>query len=239
MWSLGRRHTLVFALLLTLPLSGPSCVPQAKYLALQDQMEQARAENARLRSRVEALEAKNRLRAQAYQELLADLKPLIDRGVLKVQMEGGRVVIGMASDVLFGSGSAELSPEGRETVLALARGLAVHGKDKEFQVEGHTDNTPINTPQFPSNWHLGAARALTVAQLMVEAGFPAKHLSAASFGAERPVASNGTAEGRAQNRRIEVVLLPDLSDIPGFGEAPKTPSRDPKPAPTPRPRSPR
>jgi chemotaxis protein MotB len=93
--------------------------------------------------------------------------------------------------------------------------------DRKFQVEGHTDNVPIRTEQFPSNWELASARALTVLKTMVDAGMPAARVSAASFGDSKPAASNDSSDGKAQNRRIEIVVVPDLSTLPGFEELQK------------------
>ncbi len=206
-------------------LAAGACVPQAKY-------EAALAKNRDLSGKVERLEARLAADQRAYEEILADMKPLIDRGVLKVENKEGRVIIGMASDVLFPSGSAELSADGKSNVAEVARLLARRGKEHMFQVEGHTDNVPIATAAFPDNWHLGAARAITVTEFMVSQGFPRDHLSAATFGDTRPVANNGTDTGRAANRRIEIVLLPDLADL-GKGHTtpparPRTPPRRPK-----------
>ena len=93
--------------------------------------------------------------------------------------------------------------------------------ERRFQVEGHTDNVPIKTAQFPSNWELAAARALIVTKTMVEAGLPGERVSAASFGESKPAVSNDTPDGKAQNRRIEIVVVPDLSTLPGFDELQK------------------
>jgi chemotaxis protein MotB len=79
----------------------------------------------------------------------------------------------------------------------------------------------IKTAQYPSNWELAAARALTVVKTMVEAGLPADRISAASFGEFKPFKPNDTAEGKAANRRIEIVVVPDLSSLPGFDELKK------------------
>lgn len=207
-------------LLLPLVLS-TGCVAKSQYLKLE-------AENDRLRDRVERLDARlDRQQAQA-KELMADLKPLIDRGVLKVEVAKGRVTIAVASDVLFASGSAELTESARRDVAEVARVLARRASEYHFQVEGHTDSEPIRTAAFPDNWYLGAARAIAVAQQMITSGFPRDHLSAASFADTRPVAPNSSEAGRRQNRRIEIVLLPDLQEA---GQArptsppPKTPRR--------------
>ena len=90
--------------------------------------------------------------------------------------------------------------------------------DREYQVEGHTDDVPIATAQYPSNWELASGRALTVVRTMIEAGLGPERVSAASYGEYKPASDNDSDEGRAQNRRIEIVVVPDLSDLPGFEE---------------------
>jgi chemotaxis protein MotB len=156
-------------------------------------------------------------RIAEFRNLVERFQSLIDAGRLHVRIIDGRMVVQLATDVLFGSGSARLSDEGREAVQEVAGVLAELG-GRRFQVEGHTDNVPIQTAQFPSNWQLASARSITVVQAMVEAGVPVENVSAASYGEHRPAADNDTPEGRAANRRIEIVLLPDLSSLPGFEE---------------------
>ena len=90
--------------------------------------------------------------------------------------------------------------------------------DRRYQVEGHTDNVPIASAKYPSNWELAAERSLTVVKSMVVGGLDAERVSAASFGEYKPSDTNRTAEGRAANRRIEIVVTPDLSELPGFEE---------------------
>jgi chemotaxis protein MotB len=197
------------SLVLLAGLLGSGCVSMSQYTKLQE-------ENQQLKNRVERLDAVAEAQLKAYRELMADFKPLIDRGVLKLEVVDGRITLGLASDVLFASGSADLSPGGRESISEITRILASRAKDRDFQVEGHTDSQPINTAQFPTNWHLGAARAITVVQQMVTQGFPEDRISAASFADNSPVAPNNSAAGQAQNRRIEIVLLPDMSDMPGY-----------------------
>jgi chemotaxis protein MotB len=127
------------------------------------------------------------------------------------------MVVNLSSDILFPSGSAAVSKDGKAALVEVAQVLA-QIPDRKFQVEGHTDNVPIKTDAFPSNWELASARALVVTKTLVDAGLPASRVSAASFGDTKPSASNGTQEGRAQNRRIEIVVVPDLSSLPGFEE---------------------
>ncbi|MEQ1501237.1 MAG: OmpA family protein [Myxococcota bacterium] len=156
-------------------------------------------------------------RIAEYKDLLGKFKALIDAGRLKVKIVDGRMVVELASDILFASGSAGLSPEGETALLDVAKVLATIA-DRHFQVEGHTDNDPIKTERFPSNWELGAGRAITVVQTLQKGGVPIVRLSAASYSENRPVAANDSAEHKASNRRIEIVVVPDLSLLPGYEE---------------------
>lgn len=159
-------------------------------------------------------------RVAEFKSLLAKFKALIDAGKLKVRIVDGRMVVVLATDILFGSGSATLSKDGRAALAEVARVLASIEK-RSFQVEGHTDTVPIATAQYPSNWELAAARAINVLKAMVESGLPAGRVSAASFGDARPAAPNDSTDGKAQNRRIEIIIVPDLSGLPGFDELQK------------------
>lgn len=190
------------------------CVPQADYLKLQNQYKRSQNQVERLQAQVKAQENLSARILADLKDLLTDLKPLIDKGVVTVEVVDGQIVIGLNSDVLFASGSAELSSGGQQTVAELARILSRRASDHDFQVQGHTDTDPISTAQFPDNWSLGAGRALTVTRFMLAQGFPPNHISAATYSSYAPVASNSSAEGRQQNRRIELVMLPDLGSLP-------------------------
>ncbi|MBE2251375.1 MAG: OmpA family protein [Myxococcus sp.] len=183
---------------------------------LQGSVEQMTAALADLEKRRAEAEA----RVQEFRSLLARFRSLIDSGKLKVRIVDGRMVVVLATDVLFGSGSASLSKDGAAAIVEVAGVLAGIPK-RMFQIEGHTDSVPIASAQFPSNWELAAARATTVTKTMVEAGLPASRVSAASFAEHKPVATNETQEGRALNRRIEIIIVPDLSTLPGFDELKK------------------
>ena len=156
-------------------------------------------------------------RIAEFRNLLDKFKSLIDAGKLKVKIVEGRLVVVLATDVLFGSGSATLSKEGKAAVGEVA-GLLASIPKRKFQIEGHTDNVPVHTAQYPSNWELAAARALTVLKTALDAGMPSDRISAASFGDSKPAASNDTPEGKGSNRRIEIIIVPDLSSLPGFDE---------------------
>lgn len=156
-------------------------------------------------------------RIAEFKSLLARFRSLIDAGKLEVKMVDGRMVVVLATDILFASGSASLSKDGKTAVVEVGQVLASIPK-RSFQVEGHTDNVPIASTQYPSNWELASGRAINVLKAMVEAGMPPERISAASFGDTRPVASNESKETKAQNRRIEIIIVPDLSQLPGFEE---------------------
>ncbi|MER2561918.1 MAG: OmpA family protein [Myxococcaceae bacterium] len=183
---------------------------------LQNSLEELTAALVELEKRRGEAEA----RVKEFRSLLARFRALIDAGRLKVRIVDGRLVVVLATDVLFGSGSAALSKEGRAAITEVATVLASLPK-RAFQVEGHTDSVPIATSQFPSNWELAAARAITVAKTMIDAGLAANRISAASYADKKPTASNDSAEGKALNRRIEITILPDLSTLPGFEELQK------------------
>lgn len=178
-----------------------------------EDMQKALAELQRLQAQAEA-------RAAEYRNVLAKFKSLIDNGKLKAKIVDGRMVLELQTDILFGSGSAKLSEEGAATIREVGSLLASI-PDRKFQVEGHTDNIPIKNKTYPSNWELASARAINVVKEMVDAGMPGKRISAAAFADTRPTSSNQTDEGRAQNRRIEIVIVPDLSDLPGADQIEK------------------
>jgi chemotaxis protein MotB len=158
------------------------------------------------------------LRVAEARSVRARFKPLIDAGTLRVTIDAGRMVLALPSDVLFDTGSARLSKVGRQAVSEVALVLKEDLNDRRFQVEGHTDNVPIHNAQYASNWELAAGRALGVAKLMVEQGMQPQNVSAASHGEHRPAKANDTDAGRAYNRRVEIILVPDLSSLPGFEE---------------------
>lgn len=164
--------------------------------------------------------AEAELRVKQFRDLLARFKSLIDAGKLKVKIADGRMVLELPTDVLFASGSAKLSEAGVQSISEVTAVL-VTLTDRRFQVEGHTDNVPIKTARYRSNWELAAFRALGVVQAMMDAGMSGNRISAASFSEHRPVAANDSDLGKAANRRIEIVVVPDLSSLPGFDELQK------------------
>ncbi|MFO0637183.1 MAG: OmpA family protein [Nannocystaceae bacterium] len=164
-----------------------------------------------------AEKAKRDAELKVYKDLFGRLKALVDAGTIEVVFRKGRMVVKLSDSILFDSGKTKLRPEGEAAVAQLVPALKSVG-DREFLVAGHTDNVPIKTARFKSNWELSTARAVVMVDAMIEQGYPAAQLGAAGFGEFDPVAGNETPETRAQNRRIEIVLMPLLGDIPGMQE---------------------
>jgi chemotaxis protein MotB len=161
-----------------------------------------------------AVEQEVRDRNRIYEEVIGRFRSLIDAGQLAVAIDRGRMVIQLPQDILFPSGSATLSGDGSRTLREVAAVLATL-EGRSFQVEGHTDNVPISTAQFPSNWELSSARALSVVRVLTQGGVPPESLSGAGYGEYQPVALNDAPDSRRLNRRIEIVMLPNLDVIAG------------------------
>jgi len=126
--------------------------------------------------------------------------------VVAIESTERGIVIHFTDRVLFDTGRAEIKPEAREVLQAVAVELAK--LPHHIRVEGHTDNVPIHNERFPSNWELSTARAVTVLRFLIQVGgLDPERLSAVGYGEYRPIASNDTPEGRARNRRVDIVLL--------------------------------
>ena len=152
-----------------------------------------------------------------YEELVEDLKGEIEKGEIKVTQIRNKLKVNLVEKVLFNSGRAEVNQKGRD-ILKKVGGILKEVEGKEIRIEGYTDNVPIGgalKERFPSNWELSAQRATTVLRfLQDETGVDGSRLSGVGFGEFRPMATNDTPEGRAENRRIEIVLIPmDIKDV--------------------------
>ncbi len=131
----------------------------------------------------------------------------------KVVMTQNNLDLTFSASLMFDSGSAELNPESLGTMKKIAKVLHEKGKDLKIQIEGHTDDTPISTSKYSSNWELSGARAAHIAELFAAAGVPEKNLMAIGYGASRPLSANRLpsgekdAEGQKLNRRVVVSLF--------------------------------
>ena len=196
---------------------------------LSDRSAQAGQAMAEMRQNIDQLETENRdLKAQVekeriarearianlkntYDELVGKMQSEINRGEVTISELQGKLTVNMVEAILFDSGQADIKAGGQE-VLKQVGDILKGQVDKEVRVEGYTDNVPISPrlqQLFPSNWELSTSRATNVLHfLQDQVGIPGERLSACGFGPYHPVASNDTAAGRAQNRRIQIVLVP-------------------------------
>jgi len=205
--------------------------------ALQQQLAQLTTDKQALESEITALKdelrrltgerdanaeavAKAKARIEMFKNMLAKFKKLTESGKIKIRIANNKMIVEMASAILFPSGKAKLSEEGEAALAEVASILATIG-DRAFQVAGHTDNVPIDNAKFASNWELSAARAVAVVEFLIAKGMPAENLSAAGYADTQPVAGNLTEEGKAQNRRIEIVLQPNLDELPDLSSLEK------------------
>jgi len=179
--------------------------------ATKDELAQLRVQKAESDKRMAAIE-----------DIQKQFAKMIDTGQLHVSSRHGTLVVSLPSEVLFPSGSSVLSKQGEYAVVEVA---AVLKKltDRRFLVVGHTDNQDFAKPKAgdaaaacaaKDNWQLSLERALTVTRVMVTAGMDQKNLLPAGEGEHDPVAPNTTAESRQKNRRIEIALLPAISELP-------------------------
>jgi chemotaxis protein MotB len=148
--------------------------------------------------------------SKTYSAMIEKMKSEIAEGQVTITELKGKLTVNMVDAILFDSGKADIKPEGRQILQKVADVIG-QVEDKAIRVEGHTDNVKISsalTRAFPSNWELSAARATNVARYLQRMGVDPNLLSAAAYGEYRPVSENDTPEGRAMNRRIEIVLVP-------------------------------
>jgi chemotaxis protein MotB len=156
-------------------------------------------------------------RMQTFRDMSKKLQKMVDAGKLGVRVRDGRLVMRLPQDVLFPSGSATLSREGELSLMEVVVVLRQF-PERRFMVAGHTDNQPIKDQPYKDNWELSVARALVVTRFMVEAKMKPENIVAAGYGEHDPIGKNATPEGRKENRRIEIILLPDLSELPTLPE---------------------
>ena len=180
---------------------------------------QAMADTAARLEQLRKEEAAAEARAATFRNLVAKLHSMIDSGQLKVVIRNGRMIIALPNDILFDSGRTDVKSAGKAALASVAQVLATV-PDRNFLIAGHTDNVPIHTELFPSNWELSTRRAVEVVRYLIAQGMNPKILAAAGYGEFDPIADNDTAERRAQNRRIEIVLQPNLADLPQLDSVP-------------------
>jgi len=133
-------------------------------------------------------------------------------GKIQIRSDADSITISLADNLLFDSGSADLRAGSQDVLLQVAG--ALRGLPNQMRIEGHTDDVPVNSPDFPTNWELSAARASRVLRFMHEQGGLANDLFLAGYAETEPIADNATPEGRALNRRADIVILyPTIEEL--------------------------
>jgi chemotaxis protein MotB len=154
-------------------------------------------------------------RNELYRTLVARLKDAIGAGTLAVEVRKGKMLVQLGDQILFDPGQAALKPDGQTALRQVAQALK-EIPDRDFLVAGHTDNQPIKSSPFGSNWELSTARAVTVVRFLQGEGVDPRRLAAAGYSEFDALADNATPQGRAQNRRIEIVVMPRMDELPGI-----------------------
>jgi chemotaxis protein MotB len=184
----------------------------AERRALEEKNAQLAALNDELgRNAKKLAQAKEELEKKSaeYENLAQSLKQEISDGKIELSEMKGRMTVQLKDKILFASGSARVGKEGQEALVKIADALkTVQGRI--VRVEGHTDDVPIGSAQFPTNWELSLARAMAVVRSLQDSGVDPTMLSAAGYGQYQPLVPNDTPEHKSQNRRIEIVLAPGL-----------------------------
>ncbi len=142
-------------------------------------------------------------------QLKSELKEQLENKSVRVSESERGLTISLSEAGFFASGSAVMQPKGTDVLDKIVAQLQT--MSNSLRIEGHTDNTPIHTAQFPSNWELSTARASNVLHYLIDAKVDPARMSPAGYGEYRPVASNTTVEGRAENRRVDLVILSESS----------------------------
>ena len=216
-----------------------------------DEIARLHADAAKLANNLQAtqheMDALRRVHAQAeqrnetYRTLVARLRDAIGAGTLAVEVRKGKMLVKLGDAILFDPGQATLKSDGQRALRQVAQALK-EIPERDFLVAGHTDNRPIKNSPFASNWDLSTARAVTVVRFLQGEGVDPRRLAAAGYSEFDALAENDTPESRASNRRIEVVVMPRIDELPQIDisepaaaepTAPATPTPPPPAAPTP------
>jgi len=155
----------------------------------------------------ESQQAAERMKKVA-RNILEAIQPLTQNGKVRVTQSPRGITVEINASLLFHSGEAVLQPQTAQALAAVAQVLA--GIDNPIQVEGHSDNLPIKSALYPSNWELSSARAGSVVRLFAELGVPTTRMVAIGYADNQPVDTNATAEGRSRNRRVNILILKEV-----------------------------
>src|SRR3954468_17666078 len=180
--------------------------------AFQVQVTELTGELTASKATIEELRKENEKATMAQQTLEQEMRSALESKDVTISELQGKLTVNILDKILFDSGEAELKPEGEKVLQKIASVLAQY-PDRQIHVIGHTDNVPIRVgprTKFASNWELSTARAIAAVRFLCEkAGRDPRRLGAVGYGEFHPIADNSTTEGRAKNRRIALVVLPE------------------------------
>jgi chemotaxis protein MotB len=176
----------------------------------QSELDAARRREAELRRAQQMAEQ----RLATFRQMLERFRAMINSGQLRVRIVRGRMVIELPAGILFESGDARLRPAGEEVLRNVAQVLR-QIPDRDFLIAGHTDNVQLGRgSRFRDNWELSTQRAVNVVRFLQENGLSAEHLGAAGYAEFQPAGPNDSEEHRQLNRRVEIVLMPNMNELP-------------------------
>lgn len=197
---------------------------QQRLLSAREELELARQQNQELSTNLQEREKRVSELEQVLEEkdrAVKQLKKKVSDALLSfkendltIEVKNGKVYVSLAEQLLFKSGSITVDPKGVNALKKLA-GVLKESPDIQILVEGHTDNVPLSrTSQYmKNNWDLSVMRATSIVDILTNAGVAPERVSAAGKGEHAPLTSNETAEGRAKNRRTEIILTPKLDEL--------------------------
>jgi chemotaxis protein MotB len=206
---------------------------EAKLARLERENSELQVHESELATTVKSKDDELRRLEATAAELEEKMKAEIGKGEIQLSQAGGRLRVALVDKILFDSGDAKISRRGEE-VLGRVGAVLARAADKQIQVAGHTDDSPISARlagRYTTNWELSTARATNVVRFLQEkARVPPRRLAASGYGEFHPVASNATPAGRARNRRIEILLAPEIDPVPSKAELAAT-AKPARPAP--------
>lgn len=225
-WLLSYSDFMTLLMILFVVLFAMSNVDKAKFKQLSDSLRVSMGGGKSIVAKedgvpitVDTKPIENDLTEKAEQAKMEDLKRQVDKYLEKngmkadvsTQVDERGLVVSLNDTLFFDTGRAEVKPESQKKLIEIAKIL--NQLNNYMRVEGHTDNVPIKNDQFSSNWQLSCARASNVTELLINsANIPPQKLSAVGYGEYRPIADNSTEDGKAKNRRVNIIIVSSKFD---------------------------
>ncbi|WML36493.1 flagellar motor protein MotB [Clostridium sp. OS1-26] len=225
-WLLSYSDFMTLLMILFVVLFAMSNVDKSKFKQLSDSLRVSMGGGKTIIAKedgvpitVDTKPIENDLTEKAEQAKMEDLKRQVDKYLEKngmkadvsTQVDERGLVVSLNDTLFFDTGRAEVKPESQKKLIEI--GKILNQLNNYMRVEGHTDNVPIKNDQFSSNWQLSCARASNVTELLINsANIPPQKLSAVGYGEYRPIADNSTEDGKAKNRRVNIIIVSSKFD---------------------------